>query len=117
MIDYKRGEFMLSYFVGIVGVLVALIGWFGYSSLNALIVGTVLYLIETIMEWKSLNIAAKIVDVVVFAIGAIIALFVDAQFYVGGMIAINIYSVLIILVTLPEIISRISLLIRFLSSK
>ena len=42
---------MLSFFIGLIGVLIALIGWFGFGSVIALIVGTALYIVETIIEW------------------------------------------------------------------
>ena len=97
---------------GIVGSLIALIGWFVFHSLPMLIVGTVCYIIETLLEWKSLNTGAKCVDVFIFGIGALIALFVKAPFYIGGMIALNCYSAFVSVISLPGLIMSIIYSIR-----
>ena len=103
---------MLSFFVGLIGVLIALIGWFGFESVIALIVGTALYIVETIIEWKNLNQGARVIDVVIFVIGAIIALIVKTPFYIGGMIALNIYSGITTLFSIPMIITQIKMFFK-----
>lgn len=103
---------MLSFFIGLIGVLVALIGWFGFDSLVALIVGTLLYVVETIIEWKNLNRGSKVIDIVVFIIGAIIALIVKNPFYIGGMIAINIYSGVTVAFSIPMIFTQLKMFFR-----
>ena len=92
--------------IGLIGSVVALVGWFGFHSVITLIIGTVIYIIETIIEWKELNMGAKLFDILLFVIGSIIALIVKTPFYIGGMIAIAIYSAIISIITLPTIIKR-----------
>lgn len=77
---------------GLLGAIVGLVGWFGFKSVLLLVIGTVFYLIETIIEWKNLNAGAKMTDVIIIIIGCIIGLFIKTPWYVCGMIAINIYS-------------------------
>jgi len=103
---------MLSFFIGLIGVLIALIGWFGFNSLVLLIAGTLLYIVETIIEWKHLNHGSKVIDIVIFIIGAIIALIVKTPFYIGGMIAINIYSGVMALFSIPMIITQLKMFFR-----
>ena len=103
---------MLSFFIGLIGVLIALIGWFGFNSLVLLIAGTLLYIVETIIEWKHLNRGSKVIDIVIFIIGAIIALIVKTPFYIGGMIAINIYSGVTALFSIPMIITQLKMFFR-----
>ena len=98
---------MLSFFIGLIGVLTALLGWFVFKSLTLLVVGTVLYVIETIMEWNSLNPGAKVVDIVIFAIGCIVGCFVKTPFYICGMLAINMYSAITVILGAGTIIRRI----------
>ena len=87
---------MISFLIGFPGALTALIGWFGFHSVTALIVGTALYIVETTLEWRNLNAGAKAIDVFIFAFGsAIAALFTSAQWYIGGMIARARYSIVI----------------------
>lgn len=84
---------MISMLIGVLGTVIALGGWFGLHSVAALIIGTAMYIIETIMEWESLNTNAKIMDIVIFAIGSIVAIiFTSTSWYVGGMVAVAIYS-------------------------
>lgn len=84
---------MVPFVVGLVGNLTAIIGWFGFHSIIAVLVGTLLYLIETAMEWRDLNLNAKLTDVLVFALGVGIGLFVKSvPWYICGMIALNIYG-------------------------
>ena len=100
---------MLAALIGLAGVLTALIGWYGYKSVLLLAVGTGLYLVETLLEWKNLNMNAKILDLFIFAVGAIVALFVHLPFYIGGMLAINFYSAVMTLLALPDLIAQIAL--------
>ena len=108
---------MFSFFIGLIGVLTALIGWFGYKSLTLLVVGTALYFVETLLEWKSLNANAKKLDIIIFIVGSIIALFINLPFYIGGMLALNFYSALMTLISLPGVVSQIFLLISLLFRK
>ena len=91
----------MSFLIGVVGVLLSLIGWFGFNSLFLLILGTVFYIIETILEWKKLNSAAKMNDLIVFCIGCLVSILIKTPFYIGGMIAINCYSAIMCLLALP----------------
>ena len=86
---------MLSMLFGTIGSIIALVGWFGFKSFILLIIGTMGYIIETYMERKSLEKNAKILDIVIFILGCIIGLFLKIPFYVCGLIAINIYSLLV----------------------
>lgn len=92
--------------IGLAGAVTALIGWFGFHSVIALFIGTALYIVETIIEWRNLNSNAKILDIVIFAIGSIVAVsFTSAQWYIGGMVAIAIYNLIISIigfVTMPK---------------
>ena len=103
---------MLSFFIGLIGSLIALIGWFAFDSIIALIIGVLLYVIETIIEWRNLNTGAKIVDIIIFIIGSIVALFIETPFYIGGMIAIAIYSGIMALLSLPMIIQQLKFVFR-----
>jgi hypothetical protein len=97
---------MISFIIGLIGVIVGLVGWFGFHSIPLLIVGTAFYIIETIIEWKNLNDGAKLLDILIFGIGAIIGLFAKIPFYVGGMIAINIFSLVTIIFSLIRRVKR-----------
>lgn len=108
---------MLSFLIGLAGVLTALIGWYGYKSVLLLAIGTGLYLVETLIEWKSLNLNAKKLELFIFAVGAIVALFINLPFYIGGMLAINFYSALMTLIALPGTITQIALFFRFMFRK
>lgn len=98
----------MSYILGLVGALISLIGWFAYESLPMLIIGTVLWLIDTIIEWRNLNAGAKFVDLMLFIIGSVVALFLEKPFYIGGLVAINIYSAIISVLSIPMIIANLS---------
>lgn len=104
---------MLSQLLGFVGVLVSLIGWFKYKSILLLVIGTGLDIIETLLEWKSLNVNAKKLELRIFIIGCIIGVFLDIPFYVGGMLAINFYFALVSVLTLPTLVSEIVMFIKF----
>lgn len=108
---------MFSFLIGLIGVLTALIGWFSYKSVTLLFVGTVLYLVETLLEWKELNANAKKLDVILFVIGSIVALFIGQPFYIGGMLVLNFHSAIMILISLPLIIKQITMFIAFLFRK
>ena len=103
---------MLSFFLGLFGVILSFVGWFGFKSFTMLLVGSLFYIIETIMEWKSLNIGAKFVDLIIFIIGSIVALIVKTPFYIGGMIAINIYSGIMVLFSLPMIVEQLKFILK-----
>ena len=96
---------MISFIFGLIGVIIALVGWFGYHSLVALIVGTVLYLIETIMQLKELNQNAITFEIVIAVVGCLVSGFFGVPFYVGGMVAINLYSVVITFIGIPGFIA------------
>ena len=86
---------MVSMLIGLAGAVIALVGWFGFQSVILLAIGTVLYIIETMIEWKSLNLGAKVVDLIVFGIGSIVSAFLTSSpWYVGGMIALAFYSLI-----------------------
>ena len=108
---------MFASLVGLAGVLTALIGWYGHKSVLLLVIGTGLYLVETVMEWKNLNVNAKKLDLFIFAVGSVVALFVKLPFYIGGMLAINFYSALMTLFALPGIIAQIALFFRIIFHK
>lgn len=85
-----------------IGVLISLVGWFGFQSVILLVIGTLLYLVETILEWNNLNANAKMLDVVIIALGCLIGpLITNTPWYVCGLLAINFYSAL---VNIPGII-------------
>ena len=97
---------MISGLIGFIGSIVGVVGWFGFGSVIALVIGLIAYIIETIMEWKNLNGNAKKLDVVVFAIGCIVGLFVNSlPFYVMGLIFINVYSLIMGLLGIGTIVS------------
>ena len=91
---------MISFAVGLIGAIVALVGWFGFHSLEALIIGTLFYVVESLIEWKKLNTNAKLLDLFVIIIGCVIALALKTPFYIGGMLAINIYSGITVILSL-----------------
>lgn len=90
----------------LVGPIIALVGWFAFDSVIALIIGVLLYVIETIIEWRNLNTGAKFTDIIIFIIGSIVALFIETPFYIGGMIAIALYSGVMALFSLFMIIQQ-----------
>ena len=86
---------MISFLIGLVGAIIGVVGWVGFGSIWALIIGLVAYIIETIMEKGSLNNSAIITDIFVFGIGCLIGLFVKSvPFYIMGLMFINLYSLL-----------------------
>lgn len=85
---------MLSMLIGVIGAIIGLVGYFYFQSVPLLVIGTGLYIVETLMEWKNLNPNSKVIDVVIFIVGGLIGMKLKVPFYVGGMIAINIYSAL-----------------------
>lgn len=103
----------MSFLIGVVGVLISLIGWFGFHSLLLLILGTVFYIIETILEWKELNSGAKRIDLIVFCIGCLVSILIKTPFYIGGMIAINCYCAIMCLFSLPMYIKYLKLYLSF----
>ena len=108
---------MFASLIGLVGVLTALIGWYGYKSVLLLAIGTGLYLVETLIEWKNLNMNAKKLDLFIFVLGSVVALFTNLPFYIGGMLAINFYSALMTLIALPGLIAQIALFFRIMFHK
>lgn len=108
---------MFASLIGLVGVLTALIGWYGHKSVLLLAIGTGLYLVETLIEWKNLNMNAKKLDLFIFVLGSVVALFTNLPFYIGGMLAINFYSALMTLIALPGIIAQIALFFRIMFHK
>lgn len=104
---------MISFLIGLAGTLIALVGWFGYHSLVALIIGTVLYLIETIMQLRELNQNAIAFEVIIALIGCLVSSFFHVPFYVGGMVAINLYSAIITLFGIPNFIPSITSLFKY----
>ncbi|MBR2999630.1 MAG: hypothetical protein IKF39_01415 [Oscillospiraceae bacterium] len=96
---------MVSFLIGLVGAVIALVGWFGAHSLLLLAIGTLLYIIETVMESKKLNQGALALDIIVAIIGCIVGLFIKTPWYVSGMLAINIYSAVISLLGVPSMLA------------
>lgn len=94
---------MLSFLIGLVGSVVGLVGWFAFHSVPLLVAGTALYIIETIMERKNLNTGAKMLDLLIFGIGCVVGLLLKIPIYVGGMIAIHIYSAIMGIIGLLKI--------------
>ena len=87
---------MISFLIGLVDAVVALEGWFVFKSVKLLLIGTILYIIETLLEWRELNTNAKKLDIVIFVIGCVVAASLTlAPWYVGGMVAIAIYSLIV----------------------
>lgn len=105
---------MISFFVGLVGAIIALVGWFGFHSLIALVIGTVLYIVETIMQLKELQPNALKFEITIFVVGCIVGLFLKIPFYIGGMLATNIYSAVISIIGLPAIIGQVISFLRFM---
>ena len=108
---------MFASLIGLAGVLTALIGWYGHKSVLLLVIGTGLYLVETLIEWKNLNMNAKKLDLFIFVLGSVVALFTNLPFYIGGMLAINFYSALMTLIALPGLIAQIALFFRIMFHK
>lgn len=106
----------MSMFLGLFGSIIILVGWFGFQSEIAIIVGIGLYVLETILEWEKLNASAKAVDVFIFFIGFSIGLFIDTPAWICGLIAVSIYSLLMGLVTLPMMVAQIKGFYKFSSS-
>ena len=108
---------MFASLIGLVGVLTALIGWYGHKSVLLLAIGTGLYLVETLIEWENLNMNAKKLDLFIFVLGSVVALFTNLPFYIGGMLAINFYSALMTLIALPGLIAQMALFLRIMFHK
>lgn len=81
--------------IGAVGGIVALVGWYALHSIWLLIVGTVLYILETVVNWKKLTVKAKITDIIIFFTGSIIAIYTSTSWYIGGMLAISMYNLFV----------------------
>lgn len=86
--------------VGFLASIVGLVGWFGFKSLLLLGIATIVYVIELIRTWKSLNQGARMLIFIWAIVGGVIALFFKAPFYIGSMVAWNVES---IISTLPMI--------------
>ena len=92
---------MKSLLIGGLGTLVGLIGWYAYHSTICLILGVIAYAIETILEEDSLNGFAKIDIFVAFGVGAAISLIrKTAPWYVGGLLGINIWGAILLILSL-----------------
>lgn len=82
--------------LGLIGAIISLIGWFGYQSILFLVIGTIFYVIETILEWKDLNRNAKKLDFFIIIAGCLIGPSISSvPWYACGLLAINFYSALI----------------------
>lgn len=60
---------------------------------------------------------AKKLDLFIFVLGSVVALFTNLPFYIGGMLAINFYSALMTLIALPGLIAQIALFFRIMFHK
>lgn len=86
----------MAFLFGLIGSIVALVGWFGFKSVASVFVGTGLYLLETLLEWKDLNYNAKKLDILIVLLGCIVGLFIKrVPWYICGFLAINFYSFII----------------------
>ena len=83
---------MLGTIIGGAGTLTALIGWFGFDSIIALIVGSILYLLEDIIHAQYLTPVAKLLDPIAFGIGCLVGIFVPLPWYICGMLGLNIFG-------------------------
>ena len=104
---------MFSFLLGLVGVLIAFIGWFGFGSIALLVIGTVFYIVETILESNNLNGGARLLDIIIFIIGSIVAIVLKMPFYIGGLLAINFYSALITLLSIPMCIGEVKMFFNY----
>ena len=86
--------------VGFLAAIVGLVGWFGFKSLILLGIATIVYVIEIIKTWKSLNQGARMLIFVWAIVGGVVSLFFKTPFYIGSMVAWNVES---IISTLPAI--------------
>lgn len=92
---------MKSFLIGGLGVIVGLIGWYVYQSTICLILGAIAFAIETILEEDSLNGLAKVDTLVAFGVGAAISLIRKiTPWYVGGLLGINIWSAILLILSL-----------------
>ena len=78
--------------IGLFSGVIGLVGWFGFHSLTMLIIGALLYVVETILQWKSLNNNSKSQFLYSFIIGSIVGIFVPTPWYICGMIGMCIWS-------------------------
>ena len=91
---------MISMLIGIAGLFVSFIGWFAYRSVTMLIVGSALYGIETVLGlfFGELKFGSLWVDVGSFAIGAFIAKFTKYPMWIGGLLGLNFYSLVMTII-------------------
>ena len=71
---------MISFLLGAAGSIIALVGWFGFHSLPALVIGTFLYILETILDSPMLQPQAYLADAGIFVIGGVISVIVGYPF-------------------------------------
>lgn len=90
--------------VELLGSVIALVGWFGYHSTQLLLIGTVGYLIYLIAQWRNLNSNAKGLEVFIFIVGSIVFLIRHKPFWIGGLVALNIYSLIMSVITVIVLI-------------
>lgn len=95
----------ISYILGWGSPFIALVGYFTSDEPLTLIIGLIMYLMELGIEWKRLNAGAKFVDGLIFVVGSIVSVFLGKAFYIGGIIALEVYSLVVSVISLPETIS------------
>ncbi len=95
----------ISYILGWGGPFIALVGYFTSDEPLTLIIGLIMYLMKLGIEWKRLNAGAKLVDGLIFVVGSIVSVFLGKAFYIGGIIALEVYSLVVSVISLPGTIS------------
>lgn len=85
---------MLAFWLGLLGPIVALVGWFGFHSLPALLIGTLCYVAEVLLECRRNGFSDRGTDIVVFVFGCIAGCFIpDVPWYICGAVASNFYNI------------------------
>ena len=67
-----------------------------------------LYFIETLLEWQSLNDNAKKMDILIFVIGCIVSFCTSLPWFVGGMLALAIYNAITTVIDIAVMIFFVS---------
>ncbi len=92
---------MKSMLIGILSVFVGLIGWYAFGSTVCLILGAIAFAIETILDEDNLNDHAKVDILVAFGIGAALSIIRKTNpWYIGGLLGINIWSAVLLVLSL-----------------
>ena len=85
---------MLAFWLGLLGPIVALVGWFGFHSQLALLIGTLCYLAEVLLERNRNGLSDRGTDLIIFVFGCIAGYFIPGvPWYICGAVAINCYNI------------------------